>query len=200
MALALAPHVAKVTATDVTDAMLAETRKLAHARGLHNVRTGNAKAEDLPFPDMSFDLVTCRLAAHHFRSVPAFAAEAFRVPMPQGRLGLVDNISPEEDSVAAAYNAFEKLRDPSHRHCLSLGAWRQILEQANFTLDHVETLDQDIEFAPWCARMRCDAAAAARLRSLLADEPLSSLLRTRVCETGLVFTLQEAIIVARNGA
>ena len=86
MAIALAPHVAKVTATDITDAMLAETRKLVHARKLHNVRTGNARAEDLPFPDMSFDLVTCRLAAHHFRRMPAFAAEAFRVLMPQGRL------------------------------------------------------------------------------------------------------------------
>jgi len=198
MALALAPHVAKVTATDITDAMLAETRKLAKARGVSNVRTGNAKAEDLPFPDMSFDLVTCRLAAHHFKSVPAFAAEAFRVLMPGGRLGLVDNISPEEDNISAAYNAFEKLRDPSHRHCLSLAAWKQILEQASFAVEHAETLDQDIEFAPWAARMRCNAPTEARLRDLLAHEPLCSLLRPRDCGAGLVFTLQEAIIAARK--
>ena len=178
--------------------MLAETRKLAHVRGLHNVRTGNAKAEDLPFPDMSFDLATCRLAAHHFRSVLAFAAEAFRVLMPQGRLGLVDNISPQEDSVSAAYNTFEKLRDPSHGTCLSLDAWQATLEQAGFTLDHAETLDQDIEFAPWCARMRCDALTEARLRALLADDPLRSLLRPRDGEGGLAFTLQEAIMIARK--
>ena len=198
MAIALAPHVAKVTATDITDAMLAETRKLAHARGLHNVRTGNAKAEDLPFPDMSFDLVTCRLAAHHFRRMPAFAAEAFRVLMPQGRLGLIDDISPEEKSVSAAYNAFEKLRDPSHGTCLSLDAWQAILEQAGFAIERTETLDQDIEFAPWSARMRCDAPTEARLRDLLADDPLRSLLRTRDGEAGLAFTLQEAIIIARK--
>ena len=96
-ALTFAPHVAKVTATDITDAMLAETRKLAHARRLHNVRVGNAKAEDLPYPDISFDLVTCRLAAHHFRNVPAFAAEAFRVLMPGSLLALADNISPEAE-------------------------------------------------------------------------------------------------------
>ena len=33
-ALAFAPHVAKVTATDITEEMLAETRKLAKALGL----------------------------------------------------------------------------------------------------------------------------------------------------------------------
>ena len=39
--------------------MLAEAKKLAAERGLGNVRTSRAKAEDVPFPDMSFDLVTC---------------------------------------------------------------------------------------------------------------------------------------------
>ena len=58
-ALAFAPHVAKVTATDITEEMLREARKLAASRGLTNVRTLHAKAEDLPFPDASFDLVGC---------------------------------------------------------------------------------------------------------------------------------------------
>ena len=95
-ALALAPHVAKVTASDITEAMLAEAKKLAAARGLGNVKTVPAKAEDLPFPDMSFDLVTCRLAAHHFGDVAAFAAEAYRVLMPNGLLAVVDKISPDQ--------------------------------------------------------------------------------------------------------
>ncbi len=101
-ALALAPHVAKVTASDITEAMLAEAKKLASARGLANVKTVPAKAEDLPFPDMSFDLVTCRLAAHHFGDVAAFAAEAYRVLMPNGLLAVVDNISPDRDDLPRA--------------------------------------------------------------------------------------------------
>ena len=94
-ALAFAPHVAKVTATDITDEMLAEARKLAADRGLANVRTLSAKAEDLPFPDTSFDLVVCRLAAHHFDDVTAFAGGAFRVLMPGGMIGIVDTIGPD---------------------------------------------------------------------------------------------------------
>ena len=87
----------KVTASDITDQMLAEAKKLAAERGLGNVKTARAKAEDLPFPDMSFDLVTCRLAAHHFDNPRAFVAEAYRVLMPGGVLAVVDNISPDRD-------------------------------------------------------------------------------------------------------
>ncbi len=210
-ALAFAPRVAKVTASDITEAMLAEANKLAAERGLGNVRTARAKAEDLPFPDMSFDLVTCRLAAHHFAKPPAFVAEAFRVLMPDGVVAIVDNISPDRellpalspaqsDSLASAYNEFEKLRDPSHGRCLGLAEWTALLGDAGFAIEHKEHIDQDIEFAPWTARMRCAAPTVARLKELLGEEPLRSFLRPRESDKGLVFTLQEAIIVARKPA
>jgi ubiquinone/menaquinone biosynthesis C-methylase UbiE len=100
-ALAFAPHVAKVTANDVTEEMLAETRKLAKARDLANVRTLFAKAEDLPFPDASFDLVVCRLAAHHFDDVAGSTAEAYRVLMPGGTIGIVDTLAPDTATAPA---------------------------------------------------------------------------------------------------
>jgi len=199
-ALAFAPLVSKVTASDITDQMLAEAKRLAGERGLGNVKTARAKAEDLPFPDMSFDLVTCRLAAHHFDKPRAFVAEAFRVLMPGGILALVDNISPDEHKLARAYNDFEKLRDPSHGRCLSLAEWTTLLADTGFTVEYREHMDQPIEFAPWTARMRCDAPTVARLKGLLGEEPLRSFLRPREGDGGLVFTLQEAIIVARKPA
>jgi ubiquinone/menaquinone biosynthesis C-methylase UbiE len=199
-ALAFAPYVAKVMASDITDQMLAEAKRLAAERGAGNVKTARAKAEDLPFPDMSFDLVTCRLAAHHFASPRAFVAEAFRVLMPGGILAVVDNISPDEPALARAYNHFEKLRDPSHGRCLGLAEWTTLLDDQGFTVTHAENIDQTIEFDPWTRRMRCDAPTVARLKSMLAEEPLRSLLRPREGDAGPVFTLQEAIIVARKPA
>lgn len=199
-ALAFAPLVSKVTASDITDQMLAEAKRLAGERGLGNVKTARAKAEDLPFPDMSFDLVTCRLAAHHFDEPRAFVAEAFRVLLPGGILALVDNISPDEHKLARAYNDFEKLRDPSHGRCLGLAEWTTLLADTGFTVEYREHMDQPIEFAPWTARMRCDAPTVARLKGLLGEEPLRSFLRPREGDGGLVFTLQEAIIVARKPA
>jgi len=54
-------------------------------------------------------------------------------------------------------------------------------------------MDQDIEFDPWVQRMRCAGSTIARLKAMLGEEPLASLLKPR--ET---FTLQEAIIIARK--
>ncbi len=66
VAYTFAPHVERVWASDITQEMLDMVKKEAAKRGLANVRTTYAKAEALPFEDESFDLVTCRIAPHHF--------------------------------------------------------------------------------------------------------------------------------------
>jgi ubiquinone/menaquinone biosynthesis C-methylase UbiE len=208
-ALAFAPHVAKVTATDVTPEMLGETRKLAVSRGLANVKTLTANAEDLPFPDASFDLVVCRLAAHHFDKVAAFAREAYRVLMPGGMIGIVDTIAPDAAIVsgrtadelrrcAALFNAFKKLSDPSHFRCLGLLEWRRLLDDAGFTVTHEEWLDKEIAFETWVRRMRSSGATTARLKEMLRDEPLRDFMKPRETASGPDFTLKEGIILARK--
>jgi protein-L-isoaspartate O-methyltransferase len=61
-ALAFAPLVARVTASDITDAMLAEAKKLAAARGLVNFRTARASAETLS--PAGLRRITSRTPAH----------------------------------------------------------------------------------------------------------------------------------------
>ena len=208
-ALAFAPHVAKVTATDITEEMLREARKLAASRGLTNVRTLHAKAEDLPFPDASFDLVGCRLAAHHFDDMKGFAAEAYRVLMPGGTIGIVDTIAPDtaivpgrtpEDlrSLTADFEAFKKLSDPSHRRCLGLIEWEQVLASAGFDVAHREHLDKEMEFGPWVERMRSNTHTTARLKEMLLTEPLRSFVASRDTGSGLVFTLKEGIVTGKK--
>jgi ubiquinone/menaquinone biosynthesis C-methylase UbiE len=208
-ALALASHVAHVVASDITDEMLTQAAKLAAKRGLANVETVHADAAALSFADESFDLVTCRLGAHHFPDPAAFVAESWRVLKPGGAFAVVDNISPdtsilpeasreEADATAADYNAYEKLRDASHGRCLSLTEWSSLLQRAGFVDIRVERMDQNIAFKPWIERMRCDTNTVARLEAMLVEPHLKTFLRPRATEDGLMFTLQEAIIVAKK--
>src|SRR3982751_6077488 len=75
------------------------------------------RAEDLPFADGSFDVVTCRVAAHHFENPGAAVGEFARVA---GELVLVaDNLYLGEAGEEA-----DRLRDPTHVRNLSEDDWR----------------------------------------------------------------------------
>jgi SAM-dependent methyltransferase len=208
-ALAFAPLVARVVASDITDEMLAQAAKLATARRLTNVETAHAEAGELTFPEASFDLVTCRLAAHHFSDPAAFVGAAWRVLKPGGTFALVDNVGPDAARMPAAspaeirdadtlYNTFEELRDPSHARALGLDDWLGLLSDSGFVDLRHERLDQDIAFKPWTERMRCSAETIERLDHLLDNDLLRAFLRPRMEAGERVFTLQEAIIVARK--
>jgi ubiquinone/menaquinone biosynthesis C-methylase UbiE len=121
-----------VTAADISEGMLAETRKLAAERGLAIAARQHA-AEALPYVDGTFGLVTCRVAAHHFESVVNFLREAFRVLRPGGYLLVIDGAEPHDAPAAGEWlHRVEKLRDPSHGRFLSPAAWRGLATKAGF--------------------------------------------------------------------
>ncbi len=191
--------------------MLHEAQKVAASKGLANVETKHADAGALPFPEASFNLVTCRLAAHHFPDVAAFVGEVWRVLAPGGTLALVDNISPDAKilpeasdaelrDLAIIYNAVENLCDSSHGRCLTLSERLKLMEGTGFAIAHYEHIDQEVPFGGWTARMRCDEATVSRLEAMLREAPLKGFLRPHTGENGFAFTLQEAIIVARKPA
>ena len=199
-ALAFAPKVRHVIASDLTPEMLKVARGLAKKRGLTNVSFQEVPAEKLPFPDGSFDLVTCRTAPHHFADVPAFVAEVARVLRPGGILGLVDNISPDEPKAAALYNEFEKLRDPSHGRCLSESEWLGLIADAGLMVRHREILTKDIELEGWAGRMQASRDTKEKLRMILRSAlgGLRDFLQPSEHPDNIVFVLMETLIVAQK--
>ena len=76
-AFAFAPHVDQVISTDLTPEMIPVASALAAEKGIDNVSFETADAEDLPFEAGQFDLVTCRIAPHHFPHIDRFLAESY---------------------------------------------------------------------------------------------------------------------------
>lgn len=202
-AFAFAPHVASVIATDITPEMLATTERLAAEKGLTNVSVQEADAEALPFPDGSFDVVTCRIAPHHFEDIGRFLHECARVLRPDGVMALVDNLAPGDgvDTTAGDYvNALEKLRDPSHNRCLRVDEWLAEFHAAGFSVVHHETQPKAIDFNEWAERMVSNPNTLAQLRSQLLAAPLAvqAFLQPTAVGDDIRFLLSELILIARR--
>src|SRR5919202_5906594 len=84
LAQAVGPE-GQVTATDLSEAMLSIIRDAAREQGLTNLRYRQADAAALPFPDQSFDAVTCRLGIMHIPNAARALREALRVLREGGR-------------------------------------------------------------------------------------------------------------------
>jgi ubiquinone/menaquinone biosynthesis C-methylase UbiE len=198
-AYAFAPHVAHVWATDITAEMLALAGQEAADRGLVNVTVEYADAEALPYEAGRFDLVTCRIAPHHFGDIPRFVREASRVLRPDGRLAVVDNVVP--DGPGGDYvNAFEKLRDPSHNRCLSLDEWLAAFQAAGLAVTHQETLTKEIPFEFWAKRH--NTYTRQFLRTMLSHAPkeAAGFFQPATRDGQTFFHLQEGIIIGRKGS
>ncbi len=197
VAYTFAPHVERIWATDITQEMLDMVRAEAARRGLANVRTAYAKAEALPFEDASFDLVSCRIAPHHFDSIPDFLKEVHRVLKLGGQFALVDNVVPP-GSVGDYVNAFERFRDPSHLRAWTAQEWRDALTKAGLTITHEEQIYKQMEFKSWAARH--DANMQNFLRAMLTQvtPEVKSVLEPKGSGAELTFRLCEGLFIAKR--
>jgi SAM-dependent methyltransferase len=119
-----------------------------------------APAEDIPFADGSFDVVACRVAAHHFADVTKAVGEMARVS--RGLVLMADNLFLGEPVEEA-----EKLRDPTHVRCYSEHEWRELFADAGLTVDDMRSFEKRIELEPWLARAGCEGDEARRVQELL---------------------------------
>jgi ubiquinone/menaquinone biosynthesis C-methylase UbiE len=120
----MAPLVAQAVGVDLTPAMLEQARALHAQNKLKNVEWREADVTALPFADGSFDVVSSRSMLHHIHEPAKVIAEMRRVAAPTGRLMIIDMMPAPEK--AAALNAIELLRDPSHARALSVPEFRTI--------------------------------------------------------------------------
>ena len=121
-----------------------------------------SRAEDLPFAQGSFDVVTCRIAAHHFEDIRHAVQEMARVT--RHLVVIEDNVFVDE-----AVEEAERLRDPTHVRCYSEDEWKELLTEAGLEVEQVERFERHPDVEDWLARVETPPDDAARVRELLAD-------------------------------
>jgi len=166
-ALKFAPLVAQVTATDITPRMLEKAEAFIRSRGIDNVSFQVMDAEALQAEDGVFDLVTCRIAPHHFPDAQQVVWEAVRVLKPGGLLLVEDHVLPDDPEAASVVDAFEKLRDPSHNRAFTEVQWVKMFEDTGLVVEHTEQLSKRHAFLPWAARQECSAEVVVQLQRMV---------------------------------
>ena len=119
-----------------------------------------APAEDLPFPDGSFDVVVSRIAAHHFDDLGKAVGEMARIA---SRFVVIEDMlyRTEEEQEA------EKLRDPTHVRSLSTEEWLELLQSAGLEVEQELFFSKTHDFDEWLERTGCAGPDAERVRELL---------------------------------
>ena len=193
----IAPLVAFAVGADATFEMMQAGRESVVTAP--NAAFAQSDANALPFADASFDLATCRLAAHHFTDVAAAFRDVRRVLRPGGRFVLVDNYAPDDPALDTFINEVEKLRDASHVRNHTIAGWRELLEGAGFrTSIESDLMTTKISTEGWLERSQTPADRAEEVRRRLRDA--SAAARDAFQITDTTFSVPKIVIVAKRPA
>lgn len=167
LACAFAGVARRVTGADVTAAMLTQARAEQRRQHRSNIGWTLADATALPYADGTFSIVISRLTFHHMEQPLAVLREMARVCRNGGSVVVVD-VAPAPEK-AAAFNAMEKLRDPSHVRALPLDEMTALFASAGLVRPDVDRWLMEGELESFLARSFPLPGDEARVRRMFEE-------------------------------
>jgi SAM-dependent methyltransferase len=170
-ALAFAPLAPRVVAFDLTEPMLRAAREFHAGRGARNLAYVAGDVTALSFRDGAFDVVTCRIAPHHFARPAAAVREVARVLAPGGTFLVQDILGHDDAECAAFITEVERRRDPSHVRAYRAQEWQAMLRGAGLTLMDDAVVSKIRVWADWTGRTRMSPEARRALEGFVRAAP-----------------------------
>lgn len=202
--LSLAGKTSRLVAVDPAPNMLAQVRRLAAERGVA-VETVEAFAESIPLPSESFDLVVCRVAAHHFSDLPRAMAEMTRLARPGGHVAVIDMEGDEDPALDAFNHEIEVLHDPTHVRSYPVTQWREFFAALGLEVEACENRQWEfpagLTVGRWCELGNSGAEALRSIRERLAAAPpdwLEQLEITRDAEGEFRLPVRTLLLLGRK--
>jgi ubiquinone/menaquinone biosynthesis C-methylase UbiE len=183
---------------DMTPAMLQQARKTQQEQGLDNVSWQKGDVYSVPFPESQFSIVSSRFAFHHLQDPLAALREMKRVCKSDGKIVVAD-MAPLPEK-AAALNAAELLRDPSHVCALPVEELRKLFEQAGLAAPQVFSYRMEGELEDLLSRSFPNEGDADRLRTIFRDSIADNTLdlNTRLADGKIYYSFPVVVLVAQN--
>lgn len=194
---ALAKRVRHARGIDLTPAMLEQARRTQAEQSLTNVEWDQGDVTGMPYADGSFDVVTCRFAFHHFPDPPAVLREMRRVCRAGGRVVVADSAPAAEK--ADAFNAMEKMRDPSHTRALAAEEMQRLFREAGMADAQVERTRLALRLEEYLSRSYPREGDEGRIRAMfesgIEDDAMD--VQARREPEGIRFSVPVAIVGAQ---
>lgn len=197
-ALAFAPLVSRVTGIDMSPKMLEQARTRVLTENILNADFTEGDAENLPFADSSFSIVTSRHAPHHFHDVTKFLSEVKRVLKPHGRFVMSDQIvvhKEDQDWV----NEFQHTRDPSHFLQRLVTQWQDLMHDAGLVWIKDQIVPYRLEFDWWVQASGCSTDQILKLEHMAfeAEQSRRNRLNLEFDANGRISSFVEPMLVVK---
>jgi ubiquinone/menaquinone biosynthesis C-methylase UbiE len=150
---ASAPFSGRCLALDLTLEMLQVTRKHLTGSGVEDLLVAQSSADSLPLGGGVVQLLTCRIAPHHFPSLRSFLEEVRRVLDSEGRAVIIDSVVPDDPECDRFLNGVERQRDPSHVRSCTATEWMNLIDRAGLEVVFFETFRRTHPFQEWARRV-----------------------------------------------
>jgi SAM-dependent methyltransferase len=179
----------RVVSTDIAPEMVAAAQRLSTAKGLTNVEHREADIENIPFPDASFDAVTCRFGLMFCPDPVKGASEIARVLKPGGRFALtVWDVPAKNAQFNSFLNALAEIAPPPPPDPKAPGLFRlaasgeleSVLRAGGFKDLKVEPVPTEWVFRSPENYWEIMTVLAAPLKAAAANLPPETLTRLRV--------------------
>ncbi|MFI5105001.1 MAG: class I SAM-dependent methyltransferase [Terriglobales bacterium] len=188
------------TGIDLTPAMLEQARRLQQEQGLTNVSWQQGDVTALPYPAEHFSIVSSRFVFHHLQNPLSVLKEKKRVCKPGGRVVVAD-MAPRPEK-AAALNAEEILRDPSHVRAMPEEELLGLFAQAGLPEPRVTRYRVECELEDLLSRSFPNEGDADRIRKIFADSIENDALdlNTRRENGVIYYSFPVAVMVAKKSS